>query len=344
MQELVRLRQQQQATDHQLQIVGQRVQVMEQRQQQMMSFLAKAMQSPGFLNQLVQQQNENNRRIARGSKKRRLAGEEEENSVGRDGNTFTEGQIVKFHSSMNEAAKAMMHQILKMNSSPMLEPSINNSTPLLIGNTPSSSTVDSSSSSSQISGLTLSEVPAVGDSSFLPVESRFPANHVSTANSEVQSPPYLVTDQVKTNYCTEKHIHNPGQVTPVLNSSEMSESSIAISNTTFVWDKTRNAEYIHSVTPALDVTITEETDVPSPDQNVDILVDAMPRLPSINDAFWEQILAAGDTDEIHPIMQESSVSIESELISWEENGWNKVQQMNHLTEQMGLLTSEGKRG
>lgn len=61
MQELVRLRQQQQATDHQLHTVGQRVQVMEQRQQQMMSFLAKAMQSPGFVAHLVQQQNESKR-------------------------------------------------------------------------------------------------------------------------------------------------------------------------------------------------------------------------------------------------------------------------------------------
>lgn len=42
MQELVRLRQQQQATDGQLQTMVQRLQGMEQRQQQMMSFLAKA--------------------------------------------------------------------------------------------------------------------------------------------------------------------------------------------------------------------------------------------------------------------------------------------------------------
>ena len=71
MQELVRLRQQQQTTDNQLQTVGQRVQVMEQRQQQMMSFLAKAMHSPGFLAQFVQQ-NEGNRHITGGNKKRRL--------------------------------------------------------------------------------------------------------------------------------------------------------------------------------------------------------------------------------------------------------------------------------
>ncbi|PQM34160.1 heat stress transcription factor A-1b [Prunus yedoensis var. nudiflora] len=74
MQELVRLRQKQQATDNQLHNVGQRVQGMEQRQQQMMSFLAKAMHSPGFLSQLVQHQNENNRRITGSNKKRRSQG------------------------------------------------------------------------------------------------------------------------------------------------------------------------------------------------------------------------------------------------------------------------------
>lgn len=78
MQELVRLRQQQQATEHQLQNVGQKVQVMEQRQQQTMSFLAKAVQSPGFLNQLVQQNSDGNKHIQGSNKKRRLPGDEEE--------------------------------------------------------------------------------------------------------------------------------------------------------------------------------------------------------------------------------------------------------------------------
>eukprot|EP00249_Psilotum_nudum_P015247 c25223_g2_i2 orf=271-897(+) len=55
MMELVRLRQQQQSTERELQSLGQRLQAMEQRQQQMMAFLAKAMQNPGFLAQLVQQ-------------------------------------------------------------------------------------------------------------------------------------------------------------------------------------------------------------------------------------------------------------------------------------------------
>lgn len=72
MTELVRLRQQQQTTDNQLQNVGQRGQVIEQHQQQMMSFLAKAMHSPGFMAQFSQQQTESNRHVT-GGKKRQLS-------------------------------------------------------------------------------------------------------------------------------------------------------------------------------------------------------------------------------------------------------------------------------
>ncbi|KAI5445738.1 hypothetical protein KIW84_013825 [Lathyrus oleraceus] len=61
-----RILQRQQTTDNQLQNVGQRGQVMEQHQQQMMSFLAKAMHSPGFTAQFSQQQTESNRHVTGG--------------------------------------------------------------------------------------------------------------------------------------------------------------------------------------------------------------------------------------------------------------------------------------
>ncbi|KAJ7542101.1 hypothetical protein O6H91_10G089900 [Diphasiastrum complanatum] len=57
--ELVRMRQQQQATERELQGMEQRLNITEQRQGQMMSFLAKAMQNPTFLSQLVQQTDAN---------------------------------------------------------------------------------------------------------------------------------------------------------------------------------------------------------------------------------------------------------------------------------------------
>lgn len=53
--ELVKLRQQQQSTKASLDIIEQKLKRNELRQQQMMSFLAKAVQNPDFIQQLVQQ-------------------------------------------------------------------------------------------------------------------------------------------------------------------------------------------------------------------------------------------------------------------------------------------------
>ncbi|CAK7327127.1 unnamed protein product [Dovyalis caffra] len=53
--ELVKLRQQQQTTKACLQLMEQRIKRTENKQQQMMSFLARAMQNPNFMQQLVQQ-------------------------------------------------------------------------------------------------------------------------------------------------------------------------------------------------------------------------------------------------------------------------------------------------
>ncbi|EPS70260.1 hypothetical protein M569_04499, partial [Genlisea aurea] len=111
MQELVRVRQQQQATDGQLQTMIQRLQVMEQRQQQMMSFLAKAVNSPGFLAQFMQQPNDGGtQKITEGNKKRRLKQEslEDDYSV-----VPSDGQIVKYQPLINEAAKSILRQIMK---------------------------------------------------------------------------------------------------------------------------------------------------------------------------------------------------------------------------------------
>ncbi|KAK4487681.1 hypothetical protein RD792_005663 [Penstemon davidsonii] len=134
MQELVRLRQQQQTTDHQLQTVGQRVHVMEQRLQQMMSFLANAMQSPSFVSQLVHQQGESNRQISGGSKKRRLPSQDEENLARKCSIALPDGQIVKYQPLMNEAAKAMLRKILNMNTPSRLESKLINGNGFLIDN------------------------------------------------------------------------------------------------------------------------------------------------------------------------------------------------------------------
>ncbi|KAL5769960.1 hypothetical protein ACOSP7_014114 [Xanthoceras sorbifolium] len=350
MQELVRLRQQQQSTDRQLQTVGQRVQVMEQRQQQMMSFLAKAMHSPSFLSQLVQQQNESNRRISGGNKKRRLPRQDEENSACECGTNAPNGQIIKFQPSMNEAAKAMLHQILKMNASSRLEPSMNNLGTFLIDDIPAANALDNASTSRQISGLTLAEVPPTSGQSYMSAESSFPVSCPSTAISEIQCPPCVVTDSVRVDQIPEISMHSR-EDTVFPNFTQLQEtnpeSSIPIPGVNHVVSDNRNAEYVDPMSAVLGGTVSEEADAFSPDHDADILPDGIAKLPGIEDVFWEQFLTAspltGDTDDINSSSLESDMTNEQELHSGLENGWDKIQHMHHLTEQMGLLSSESRR-
>lgn len=71
MSELVKLRHEQQNTRAQLKAMEERLQGTEQRQQQMMAFLARAMRNPDFLQQLVQQKDRRKELEEAISKKRR---------------------------------------------------------------------------------------------------------------------------------------------------------------------------------------------------------------------------------------------------------------------------------
>ncbi|BBH10265.1 heat shock transcription factor A6B [Prunus dulcis] len=71
MMELVKLRQQQQNTRAYLQAMEQRLQGTERKQQQMMAFLARAMQNPAFMQQLVQQKDKRKELEEAMTKKRR---------------------------------------------------------------------------------------------------------------------------------------------------------------------------------------------------------------------------------------------------------------------------------
>lgn len=155
MQELVRLRQQQQGTDNQLQTMVNRLHGMEQRQQQMMSFLAKAVQSPGFLSQFVQQKNESNRRISEVNKKRRL----QQEGGGEPTAPPLDGQIIKYDPLLNDTTK-MLRQLMKADKSIHSSSSSCDGGCLFLSNNSSSSLpgLDSSSSTSRVSGVTLQEV------------------------------------------------------------------------------------------------------------------------------------------------------------------------------------------
>lgn len=86
--ELLRLGKQHQATQHDMKSIGQRLQDTEHRQQQIMSFLARTMRAPAFLNQFVKQ-NEQTKCLDAGfgAKKRRLGYHEDVggNTDGRKG-------------------------------------------------------------------------------------------------------------------------------------------------------------------------------------------------------------------------------------------------------------------
>lgn len=82
MTELLKLRQQHQKTRAYLQAMEQRLQGTEQKQQQMMAFLAKAMQNPAFIQQLVQQKEKRKELEDNVRKKRRRPIEQGPSSVG----------------------------------------------------------------------------------------------------------------------------------------------------------------------------------------------------------------------------------------------------------------------
>ncbi|PSS04552.1 Heat stress transcription factor A-1 like [Actinidia chinensis var. chinensis] len=352
MQELFRLKQLQQATDHQLQTVGQRVQVMEQRQQHMMTFLAKAMKSPGFLAQLVQQQNESNRRISGVNKKRRLPSQEEEsNSICKHGAASADGQIVKYQPLMNEAAKSMLRQILKMNASPRFEPPINSPIGFFLDDLPSPSRVlDRDSSASRVSGVTLSEVLPISSECYSSIDFGMPVSCAATV-SEIQSPPCVSSGLAKVATFPEMDISSQ-EDTVLPNFSQVQgiipESTEEVSDLNFYVSDTGNPGYIDAMPGFIDGPMPVVTDEFSSDHEVDNITDEIPKLPGINDVFWEQFLSASPrtmyTDEIISNTLEGYIGKEPDWQNDQESGWNKNQHMNHITDQMGLLAAEAKRG
>ncbi|KAK7308878.1 hypothetical protein RJT34_05188 [Clitoria ternatea] len=342
MQELVRLRQKQQGTDSQLQNVGQRVQAMEQRQQQMMSFLAKAMNSPGFLAQFVQQQNESSRHITGGNKKRRLH-RQEGNLATKDHYNALDGHVVKYQTSLNEAAKTLFRQILQINNSTTTESSIKNPDVFLIDDVPSAISLDSSSSSTQVSDVTLSAVPPISGLTCMEVGSQFPVNCMPNSLSEVQSSPAVLTDCVKTAEFPELTVQNYQEnVSDFCRSQGLeTESRLVNHDLDFVGADDRNMGEIDMMSAVLDGSLSVEDDHFSSD------VEGMPKLPGINDDFWELFLRpsplSGDSEETKSSSLGCGLTEGQGSPSEKENKQEKIdkrQNVDHLTQQMGLLASE----
>ncbi|KAK4734863.1 hypothetical protein R3W88_009124 [Solanum pinnatisectum] len=334
MQEVVKLRQQQQEMDHQLVTVGQRVQLMENRQQQMMSFLAKAMQSPGFVAQLVHQQNGNNRRITGLNKKRRLPEQSEENVACKPVNALQDGQVVRYQPSMTEAAKVLLQQILKINASARQDNQLNTNDCLTNNPLPPQNSLDSSGASSCISSVTLSEVMSTSSQPNLMSDSEFPFNSCSSIISETQSSTTVVPGEANIPVLPEADALNSQTV------HDLPEFSHTLGVTDLNMSETGNVPDIDTAQGILDGLTTIVSDEFSANTDGDVLLDDMPKLPAINDIFWDQILSAtpaspltGDTDEI------GSLVVEEDFLGVQESDWDKLKHMDHLTEQMGLLSS-----
>ncbi|KAG5099459.1 hypothetical protein JHK82_044511 [Glycine max] len=344
MQELVRLRQQQQATDNQLQSMVQRLQGMEQRQQQMMSFLAKAVQSPGFLAQFVQQQNESSRRITEANKKRRLKQE----GIGEMEHTAaSDGQIVKYQPLINEAAKAMLRQMMKLDTS-RLESFSNNADNYLIGDHSSSSgATDRGNSLSRTSGVTLQVVPLTTiQSSHIPSATGI-GDDPSTGKSEILSTPQVVAcDEVTKAQYSNVNVsvgESNAPAIPVTQTDEIMRdlstipdivagNILDIPQENYMAPETGGEGYMDPTSFGVNVSLPIDFDSISPEADIDDLLN--------NPHFWDDILRTPVSEEIGT--NDAEVFKENEVQPME-NGLDKSQNMDQLTEQMGLLSSDAKR-
>ncbi|CAN4100630.1 unnamed protein product [Withania somnifera] len=320
MEELVKLRQQQQATDHCLENVGQRFQLMERREQQMMSFLTKALQSPGFFADLVHQQNEGKRLITGMNKKRRFPDQEEENYAGKQ-------------PLMNEAAKALLQKILKSNTSVTLETKFKNAHGFLTNRSRSfENTFETGGISPHISGVTLSQLPT-SSQSHLVSDSEFPFNSSLSVIPEIQYSPSLVPGEAKAPRFPELIALN--SQTDIVNPA-FSRHGINKLETLEITDlkrlETRDMPHIDTMQCIDDGVASTVPDRFSTD---DVSSDEMLKLPGINDIFWDRILLAGpligDKDDIGFLALEDGLEKEEDVPGVQENYCDKLKHMSHLT-------------
>ncbi|KAJ7514954.1 hypothetical protein O6H91_23G066500 [Diphasiastrum complanatum] len=108
MMELVRLRQQQQQTERELQLMGQRFHIREQSQQKMISFFARALKNPSFFAKLVEQ----NEQMSTPRKKRRFSTSEENDSESSQPESSTGFEMVRYQPNANGTARAMYSKIV----------------------------------------------------------------------------------------------------------------------------------------------------------------------------------------------------------------------------------------
>ncbi|XP_019447001.1 PREDICTED: heat shock factor protein HSF8-like [Lupinus angustifolius] len=340
MQELVKLRQQQQTTEGQIQTMVQRFQVMEQRQQQMMSFLAKAVQSPGFFAQFIKQQNESNRRITDTNKKRRL---KQDGIAEMEHSADSDGQIVKYQPQINEAAKAMIMQILKLGTS-----NLSNPDSYLIGDDLSpSSAKDRGNSLSRTSGVTLQEVPpATVQSSHIPAAIGTQEHAPSKGKYEPLSSPQVAAcgNGIKAQY-PEINVMVGAPKVPSIPVSQadvimpdispipdrVTGSILDIPQENYMASETNGEGYMDSSSLGANGSFPIDFESISSETDIDDLFS--------NPAFWADIVQTPVAEDIDTDIAELLKDNQLQPI---ENGWEKSEHMDRLTEKMGNLSSDTK--
>ncbi|KFK45015.1 hypothetical protein AALP_AA1G333600 [Arabis alpina] len=303
MQELVRLRQQQQSTDNQLQTMVQRLQGMEQRQQQLMSFLAKAVQSPHFLSQFLQQQNQQNessRRISDTNKKRRFKRDgitgNQDSAASPDGQ-----QIVKYQLPMHEQAKAMFKQLMKM------EPYKTEDDGFLLGNTTTTTEgTEMESSPNHVSGITLQEMPTASD-----IQSSTPSG-ATPENVTVADFP-----------TPEGAIPSPNDLSLSEFADMLPENIADLPPESFVEPNMGGSS------PFLDPDLLSS----------DFDFDNIPMDPDLDASLLEAFLMSSPVP-VDMDLTPSDLKTEDIETEQKQNGWDKTQHVDKLTQQMGLLSPE----
>lgn len=326
MQELVKLRQQQQSTDKQLQVTMDRLQGMEQRQQQLMSFLAKAMQSPGFLTQFVQQQAQNSRIMSEANKKRRL----KEDDILMDGPTnIPEGQIVKYQPFLNDMT-TFIRQMMEAGTSSQIDFGNNDQGNFLFRDASDFNGQQGSSSLDSVSNPSTSEVQASSmefsstPASLIPLPG-FTANLVDLQPSRVTSGSKVgsVVQYPLTSSNVAEHDNR-------LSSDIQSEHDVSLLPNmvpqSIVENSNVDSVQLDPFTFGSDIVLPFDIEnIPLDDETTDV---------SAYDDVWN-LLFEEDSPQVGDTVRERDML----LLELDNDASDHNQNIDHLTDQMELLSS-----
>jgi heat shock transcription factor len=236
---------------------------------------------------------------------------------------------------MNETAKAMLRKIMKWDT-PRVESYSKNPDNYLIGDgTSPSSAMDSSSSSSWNSGVTLQEVPPSSVQS-----SQFPAatgtqGHIPSAeNPEILSVPQAAA-------ASENVMKDGAHAAPTIPTSQADVIMPDIRSVPEVVPRSiLDIPEDNYMAPGTDDGFMDPTSLGSFPLDFDDLSPGADIDDLLNNPIWDDFLQTSAPEDLETNVDEISRGNE---VQPTENGWDNTQHLDQLTEQMGLLSSDVKR-